>query len=99
MTHSLLRSAAVGLAMVVCMSPASAHADGREPPRRAPTHRVPPRASPPRPAAPAAALAPQREAVRLSDGFFMTPLAGGVGFAYGAGPAPAPVARVRLSRR
>lgn len=70
-----------------------AMADGVE--RARPAHRSPPRARPARPApAPVAPPSPvpvtlERERVSLSDGFFSGSLTGGVGYAYGAGGAPA----------
>ena len=97
MSMSLFQCAAVGLALIACAAPQTARADGREHHlhvRSAPAHAARP---PVRPVAAPATAVPARETVRLADSFFVGPLTGGVGFAYGAGGPPAPVAV--LSRR
>ena len=93
MSISLLRSAAVGLALVVCTAPSVALAAGREPARGTTAHRPPAHAVRPavQPIAAPAPAAPARETVHLADSFFTGPLTGGVGFDHGAGAPPAPV--------
>ena len=91
MSISLLRSAAIGLALIACVAAQPARADGREPAVRPQAHHPHVRpARPVQPAAPRAAMAPARATVRLADSFFTGPLTGGVGFGYGAGAPPAP---------